>query len=247
MQCDECRQAIAAEPSAPDEDVLAHVAGCADCAALRDEMCALDATIARALAIDVPALDLPELPSGEAAEGENVVELRGSGAPAGAWWKRRTLLVGLAAGVAVAALVSLLQPPETQALAEAVIAHMDHEQASRRVTTVAVAEPALDAVVAPRVSELPENIGLVSYASSCVIRGNTVPHLVVQGERGPITLILLPDEKTEHAIALNGVHVHGLILPVGDGSVAIIGGREDQMDEVEATGRRVAENMRWRI
>jgi hypothetical protein len=41
--------------------------------------------------------------------------------------------------------------------------------------------------------------------------------------------------------------VHGLILPVGDGSIAIIGGREDQMDEVEATGRRVAETMRWRI
>lgn len=245
MQCEDYRQAIAAEPSAPGEEVLAHLAACPGCATLLDEVQALDADIARALEIDVPELELPALPAAEAPRGDAVVSMReraGRRARPG----RPMMLAGLAAGIAAVAMVSLLRPSDTPALAEAVIAHMDHEQASRRVTAVPVAEQALDAVVAPRISRLPDGIGLVSYASSCVIRGNTVPHLVVQGERGPITLILLPDEKTERAIPLSGEHVHGLLLPVGEGSIAIIGGREDQMDEVEATGRRVADSMRWR-
>jgi hypothetical protein len=247
MQCEKYRKAIAAEPSAPGEEVLAHVAGCPDCAAFHDEMLALDASVERALAIDVPELELPALPPAAAPGGGTVVDLRRQARGPAARRRRPMMLVGLAAGIAAVAMVSLLRPSDTPSLAEAVVAHMDHEQASRQVTTVPVAEQALDAVVAPRVSGLPDGIGIVSYASSCVIRGNTVPHLVVQGEAGPITLILLPDEKTERAIELAGEHVHGLILPVGDGSIAIIGGREDQMDEVEATGRRVAETMRWRI
>ena len=34
-------------------------------------------------------------------------------------------------------------------------------------------------------------LGLFSYAMSCFVRGEWVPHLVVQGEHGPVMLLLL--------------------------------------------------------
>ena len=74
--------------------------------------------------------------------------------------------------------------------------------------------------------------GLITYAQSCTINGKEVPHLVMQGAHGPITILLMPHEKVAAATTLDGVNIKGVILPVGDGSIAIIGDREEQLDQV---------------
>jgi hypothetical protein len=124
---------------------------------------------------------------------------------------------------------------------------MDHEESSRQVTSVPVSDRTLDAVVDPEVSAMDPDIGLITYAMSCVINGHTVPHLVVQGKQGPITLILLPDEEVGEAIPLSGDNVHGVLLPVGSGSIAVIGEREEQLGEIDEVGRRLSETMEWNI
>lgn len=253
MRCNHCRKAVAADPGRPGEDVESHARECAACGAFLSELRSLDRDVARALAIEVPELRVPELPPVDSRATQAVVRLdtrRRNARPLAPRRKRAALLVGLAAGIALIGLVTLFEPGtdvSQPAIAGEVIAHMDHEQDSRRVTSVAVSDEALEAVLEPRVARLGTGIGLVSYASSCVIGGKTVPHLVVQGDRGPLTLILLPDETIDQPVPLSGVHVHGLLLPVGDGSIAIIGQREEQIGEAEETGRRLATSMKWRI
>ena len=90
-------------------------------------------------------------------------------------------------------------------------------------------------------------VGLITYAMSCVINGRTVPHLVVQGDEGPITLILLSEEPVDHPISLSGENVRGVIVPVGSGSIAIIGQREGQLAEVDRIGDRLARSVEWTI
>jgi hypothetical protein len=92
-----------------------------------------------------------------------------------------------------------------------------------------------------------QDIGLVTYAMSCVINGRTVPHLVIQGNKGPVTLILLPEETIDASVPLTGENVHGVLLPVGNGSIAVIGQREDQLDEIGDIGRKLAESVEWNI
>lgn len=251
MDCEEYREGIGADPSESFSGGAAHAAGCADCSRYRDELRALDRRIAAALAIDVPPLDMPSMPplAGDSASGgsrDNVVDLH-AGRPAG---KAAPVWFGIAASVAVAAFLGysfLSSGPARATLAEQVIAHMDYEQASRRVTSVAVPHQELYEVINPKVSELDVGIGLVSYAQSCVINGNTVPHLVIQGESGPVTLILMPEEPIDRAISLSGEHVHGVIVPVGSGSVAIIGERAAQLDEIGEIRERIVESVEWRI
>jgi hypothetical protein len=246
MDCEEYREAILADPSEAFADGREHAAECPACSDFRAEARTLDDCIGRALAIDVPELAMPELPAAGGAWERNAARLpvrrsRLSGIPA---W------LGLAAGVAVALVLATRGwSPEDKypPLAEQVLAHMDYEQASRQVTTVAVSERALGSVLDAKVSSLDTGGGIVSYATSCVIGGNTVPHLVVQGRSGPVTLILLPDERIDAAIPLEGEHVHGVILPVGDGSIAVIGEREDQLREVEEIGERVVDSVKWII
>ena len=103
-----------------------------------------------------------------------------------------------------------------------------------RVLT-AVPDGRLRSVVAGDVAEFDRDKALITYAQTCVINGRDVPHLVMQGERGPVTILLMPGEKVAGAAPLDDASWHGVILPVGNGSIAIIGGRDEAIDDIEQT------------
>ena len=115
-------------------------------------------------------------------------------------------------------------------------------KASLAVTDIPVSERRFNAVARPALVDVSRDIGLVTYASSCVINGKEVPHLVVQGESGPVTILLLPQEKITAAVPLRGTSIEGVILPVGNGSVAIIGNRGESIDRWR---ERVAATIHW--
>jgi hypothetical protein len=237
MNCEDFKKAIAADPSATFEGAE-HAAGCKDCAAFQAEMRTLDARIGKALAIDVPELTLPELPP---IEDDNVVNLPFTRSRKAPRW------LAIAASFALAAVIGMQfvgGPVEYPSLAAEIVAHLDHEPNALRVTDEAVSERRFSRVVNASVGTMDRNVGLITYAQSCVINGKTVPHLVMQGEEGPITLLLMPDEMIDVAQQIEGVGINGVILPVGDGSIAIIGEREENLAEVE---QRVVDSVEWSI
>ena len=101
----------------------------------------------------------------------------------------------------------------------------------------------LNTVVSSDVADL-GGVGLITYAWSCIIHGKTVPHLILQGKQGPITLLLMPDEEVERATTLQGVGIKGVILPVGRGSIAIIGERDEVLENYE---RQIIDSVKWSI
>ena len=241
MNCEDYKEALAGDPSASFADGDAHVATCESCAAYTAEMQAFDARIARALSIDVPHLALPSLPE---IEDDNVVNM-----PFGN--KQRFSMptwIGIAATVVLAAFIGVrmidLQPGSGLALSEEVLAHFDHEPRALEITNVAVSEARFFSVVNPSVGTMDRNVGLVTYAQSCIINGKTIPHLVIQGEKGPITLLLMPEEMIDGAMTLDGKGVNGVILPMGNGSIAIIGERDEPMEQIE---QRILDSVEWSI
>ncbi len=246
MQCDDYREHIAADPSESFDAGVDHATDCVACSNFRDEIRALDERIAAALSIAVPALHLPEFPSIDTAGPGSIVDLH---------TRRPTSRLRLPAWIGIAAtlaavgfLATRLLAPELVApsIADQVIAHMDYEQSSRQVTSVAVPEQALGRVIDDNVATMETGRELVSYAMSCVINGKTVPHLVIQGANGPVTLILMAEEQIDSAIPLSGSNVHGIIVPVGSGSIAIIGERPGQLDEIDEIAKRLVETVTWK-
>lgn len=241
MNCEQYREAIAADPSESFDGGAAHSAECSSCNAFKAEMRALDARILAALEIDVPDLAVPDLPS--MADEEKIVELAS---------RRRTrrstpVWIGLAASVVLATVIGMRfvnTGEDDGTLAEQVIAHLDYEPQSRTVTDVAVSDDAYFSVVRPAIVTMDRNLGLITYAHSCTINGREVPHLVMQGEKGPITILLMPYEMVDEPLELHGKSVEGVILPVGKGSIAIIGERGEAIDQV---GTRVTETVKWSI
>jgi hypothetical protein len=236
MNCEDYKKALSINPAESSDATAVHASECRSCARYRDELRALDERIARALAIPVPDLVMPELADLGAIDNMRELPRRRMTVPV--WF-------GMAAGLVLVAyfgltLTSTNAPQPT--LAEQVIAHMDHEQSSRVVTNVAVPERTLQNVVSKDVAVMDPGIGLITYAHSCVINGHTIPHLVIQGEKGPVTLLLLPDEPIDGPIELHGENINGIILPVGNGSIAIMGARDERIDEV---GTRVVDAVKW--
>ena len=233
MNCEEYREAIAAEPSF--DGGAGHLSECSSCQAYRSEMLALEQMISRALTLDVPELDVPELP---AIETENVVTLPTRKLSSPVW-------LALAATVVVAAFVGFRMigsGVEYPTLADELLAHIDHERGSLVVTDVAVSDARLESVVTADIARLDHSAGLITYAQSCIINGHSVPHLVIQGEYGPVTILLMPDEMVSAPQTITGESVKGVILPVGDGSIAIIGEREESLDRIT---KKVLNSVTW--
>lgn len=234
MNCEEYRLAIAADPSR--EDGATHVAGCAECRAYRDEMRALDRKIGRALEISVPQLRMPDLPD---IETTGVVAL-----PAHRRFATPVRLA-IAATVILAAFVGLRMiggDVTYPSLADEIVAHLDHEPYALRVTDQPVSDRRLAKVVPADVASMNHDAGLITYAQTCVINGKEIPHLVIQGERGPVTILLLPDEAIDDAVQLEGDNINGVLLPVGGGSVAIIG---ESNEELEPIRQNVMKSVTW--
>ena len=234
MNCEEYRQAIAAEPSYDGGE--AHLSACAGCRAFRDEMRSLDGRISRALAISVPELRLPDLPDIDSA---NVVPLAGRRRLTMPAWLAVAATLVLAAFVGLRLVGSNVSYPS---LADEIVAHLDHEPYALRVTDKPVDARRLAKVVPANVAAMNHDAGLITYAQTCVIHGRKIPHLVIQGERGPVTILLLPDEAVESAVQIEGEGINGIILPIGNGSVAIIGERDEELANIQ---QNVVNSVTW--
>ena len=197
----------------------------------------LDLKIAKAMQIDVPPLVMPELPD---IDTDKVAAL-----PTRRRTTRSVVWFAVAASVVLASSIALRMsgPFQTyETLAEEVLAHMDHEPQALRVTNVAVSDAKLQRVVPTDVAVFPPGEALITYASPCKINGKMAPHLVIQGQHGPITIILMPEESVAGITPLDGDNVHGMIVPVGDGSIAIIGNRGEPLEPIR---ENLIESVTW--
>ena len=234
MNCEEYRQSLTADPAFSGGGE--HVAACADCQAFTRRIQALNLDIARAMQIDVPPLAMPDLPD---IDDTNVAALptrRRSRTP---YWFALAATVVLATSVALR-MTGVFETYDS--LAEEVLAHLDHEPAALRVTDQPVADDRLQRVVPPEYAVFDRGVSLITYASPCTINGKPVPHLVIQGQYGPVTILLMPEEPVAELTPIEGENVHGVIVPVGDGSIAIIGGRQEPLEPIQ---QNVIESVTW--
>ncbi len=186
----------------------------------------LDLKIAKALQIDVPPLVMPELPEIDDTNVTTLPVRRRSSRPL---WFAVAATVVLASSIALrmSGVFTTYGP-----LTEEVLAHLDHEPMALQVTDVAVSDERLARAVPARLATFRRGEALVTYAMPCKINGRAVPHLVIQGQYGPVTILLMPEEKVAEAMPFGGDNVHGMIIPVGDGSIAIVGPREEALEPI---------------
>jgi hypothetical protein len=203
MNCLEFRRIVGAEPSTQPPQLLAHMAECAACARHREELLRMDQLIYRALDLEM-----------------DTQETRGSTS------RREMPRWVVAAGIVAACVLSLfvwLSVPRG-ALAEQLVAHVEHEAQSLVETSDVVEPQRLHQVLSRSGVRLAPGVATVSYAMSCWFRGQYVPHLVVQTERGPVTVLLLTQEQdVKGRQEFDEGGFHGVVVPAPRGALAVLG------------------------
>jgi hypothetical protein len=229
----EYKTSLLADPAHPSPEMREHVAGCPDCDAYTERLLRFENRLARALEVAVP---------------EGAARVAAVQASASNWSARspreRRLRRGLAVAasvlVAVVAAGGVWLSSAGRVLASDVVGHMAEEPNAWLRTEVPVPEAKLEQVMAESHLRLKPGAGLVSYANSCGFRGHQVPHLVVQTDHGPVTVMVLTHESVHFAAHFDEQGYRGMIVPVtGHGSLAVLdhgaGVNSSTLDQV-ATG-----------
>jgi hypothetical protein len=214
--CRHARVAIGGDPHEVSAELGDHLATCTACTRFRNETLALDRRLRAALELPLAEFRRPQVP------------------PA-----RR---FALAASVVLAVLIGggfwLLKPQP--ALAGDVLEHVKHEAASwdaHEVLTPAELADVLQKAGVQFDSSMP-----VVYASACPFHGRLVPHLVVQTAEGPLTVMLLAHEEVTLRQEFSEGGYHGVLLPAGAGSVAVLARDGNVPDAVVA---KLLSGVRW--
>jgi len=224
MDCTRYRQSMLADPNDADPLLREHRDGCPECNLYTERLLGFEARMEEALRLPVPARGAPR-------------------APARQGW------LAMAASVLLAFLVggTLWLSAPGRSLAADVVTHMKGEPDAWRRTDVPVASPALDIVLRDSHLRLAGTAGIVSYARSCGFRGHQVPHLVLQTDSGPVTVMVLVHERVSKSMRFEEQGYRGVIVPVaGHGSLAVLTqGGEADMADVERIASRVLASIVW--
>ncbi|MEL7296366.1 MAG: DUF3379 family protein [Pseudomonadota bacterium] len=246
MNYEEFEKSLLAEPMSECEKRRALADESPECRALERKVMQLEKRLSAALAIPVPeSVENAPLPSDDVGNtsSENVVSLDA---------RRRSRAPIWLAAAACLALVSVLVLRQPQVdtvdygaqLAAEIVEHIGPELGMMVSATEPVSQSKLDKVLAAGVggTQLDRDAPLVSYAKSCVINGQLVPHLVMQGEDGPVTVLLMPGERVDGPVSIMQDGVEGVILPVGDGgSIAIIGRDAASVESIKKAAMEAVE------
>ncbi len=220
MICEDARLSIGADPDAAGRELEEHLRGCADCRAFHEEMRRLNADIRR-------ALDDPPNIGGHAAR---------HAAPV---WREYAMAAGVVLAMAAGLAVWLLRPTDT--LARDVVAHVKGEPESW-LSTHNVSAGSIDHALKSSGVGLDLASDQIVYAQSCWFRGHYVPHLVVQTTHGPATVLILRHEQVKARDDFREGGMTGVIVPAGDGSIAVLARGRGQVDDVAG---QLREQVHW--
>jgi hypothetical protein len=224
MDCLEFRRVAGADPQHLPEQARVHAEGCLQCAEHLRRLRAFDERIRAALLVPVPAERGPRVAT-------PVIGLD----------RRRwmALAASIVAGVLVGTLLWVGSPRDS--LARDLVEHVAHEPQALASPVPADADTVAQVLERGGIRLRPD-FETVSYANSCEFRGRTVPHLVVQTDRGPVTVMVLRNEKLTAVTHFDEQGYSGSIVPAGPGSIAIIGAAGTDLAQVTS---RVLEAVTW--
>lgn len=229
LTCLEFRQIVGAEPQHQSAAITAHRLECPQCAEFARSQVALDRRLEAALRIPVPA----ELPA-------RAVWRQGAQQRRPGRWLALAASLLLAAGIGF----GVMQLDRFQPLPAAVVAHIDHEPELLMPPYGRAEAVRVSAVLQRGGASLSVPLTNVVHAGLCPFRGRMVPHLVVEMDGEPVSVLLLANERISGLQSVNEQGYRGVLVPHRHGSIAILASREDLLVPVR---EQLERNLDWTI
>lgn len=211
MNCLELRRLLLQDPHHPDSAMLDHIRTCRACEQFYRMTLEQESGLKAAMQLAVP----------EGLADRILVQQSFSRRRQALGLRRR---LGLAAGIVLALGASLAayQWWWAASLDRTLVEHIESEP-DHLVEADTVDMEQLANMLARLDSGVRRPLDGLRYAGSCPIDNRMAGHLVINSAEGPITILYLPDKSLWSRHHLDERGYHGLVVPFGKGSLAIVG------------------------
>ncbi len=236
MNCLEFRRKLLIEPQSRDEEFAAHASSCPDCASEAEQASRLEDRLRTALDISSPVgLESRIIAARSGVSGQSVpgVDPR--------WF---ALAAGMLLAIGLAGWMGYKWEHYfgiTSGLEAAVIKHindeMDHLHVERDIPP-----DTLELLLSQFGATIDGNIGRINFVSRCNIRRHSGVHMVIPGEEGPITVLIMPREFLMQRKQVRSPRFSGVIVPTEYGSMAVVG---EQLEPVERVVKQMQQSIVW--
>ncbi len=225
----EFRRRAYAEPDCQDEDFIAHRNLTPENTRFVEELQRADKTLKQAMQIT---------PSHDLAERIKLAQALGQHQSVRKRWQFSAIASSL---FLLLGLVFILMPPASMTLQQEVFAHiydeLNHlgEQGNRSLGQA-------NALLADIDVSMTRKIARINYLGSCEIARKKGIHMVLQGDLGPITVLMLPDISVDSQQIIRDGRFHGLITPEEQGSIVVVGEKGESLQQLQD---KLKQTLRW--
>jgi hypothetical protein len=167
-------------------------------------------------------------------------------------WRRYSVIAAsLFIAVAVTLSVGLPDRPNAQDLAlhDTLVSHLYHEEPHYAGEGTNVSWERMEHIIVESGGRIHDNQVIRSqhlrFANDCNF-GNAVTgaHIVIQGEKGPVSVIFLKAAPVSKAMQISDDRFAGRIIPIESGNLAIAGEKDESLDRWE---NLAAQTFEWSI
>lgn len=219
MNCLEFRQRLLTAPRASTSAMAAHRTECARCAGFANRVEQMESALTEAVCVTVPeGLAHRILLRRSLADRPPVV------APA----RRQFLALAASVAVATTGLGALLfwrrgqQPTFDDSLARELVMHLLMKHPPGLGAKTQVSESEVSGLLRRAGFAARASLGRVANAWPCVFRDQPIAHLVLPGNDGPVTALVLPFPATSQSHHFAGPDISGVVAPCAHGTLALL-------------------------
>lgn len=220
MNCLEFRRALLADPKARSADLAQHRLACATCARFAEQTQVMEQVLTDTLHVDVPDGLASRILLRQRIEARRQVFWR-----RGVWAFAATMM--LSVGLAV-----YFPRSAPLSLEESVLVHVEDEQ-RHMLAHDNVSMEAVNQGMQKYGARLVQAVGTVNFAMSCPMRKKRGFHMVLQGDHGPVTVLMMPGDFIAQRKTVADQRFRGVVMPTQNGSMAIVAENAQDLASME--------------
>ncbi len=229
MNCLEFRRLYGTAPEHNAATLLEHRLTCPKCAAFAGEQDAFNETIERAVHVSVPVGLESRILLRQSLQTTPFIHGR---------WRVYALAASLLIAIAIG--IGGLRIGAAGALDRQVVNYLQAQSTQSSPATVSAQQA--NALLRPAGMELRTDAVTVRYAKPCIIKGTPAVHLVIAGERGEVSVVVMPEQDIAERKAFVRAGLKGVLVRCPKGSMAIVGGPDEPINDIE---QRVRAAVTW--
>ncbi|PKF62562.1 DUF3379 domain-containing protein [Psychromonas sp. psych-6C06] len=231
------RHTASATPNDKSDDFLKRIAESDSDKALVKEAKQFDADLKALLKVDVPEglADKILLEQSFTVEKERVMN--------GRWHIAIAASVAFIIGISLPLLNNITHSPAD--IGEVAMQHVQAEYYFTAKSNEHADLNMVNAKLARYGAQAHSDLGNVTYVNYCSFEGTPALHMVMQGEKGQITVFVVPsDADFIETKSFNNQYLKGITEKMGDANVVIVGERDESLQNVHSAMKN---NIQWDI